>query len=418
MSLALDARVGWYLAWRQLRRSSKWTNALIVFVMLLTFLNLVVVTGVLVGLIEGINEQYRQLYTGDVIISSLSTKSYIEDAPAVLSFVQTLPQVKGLSARYIGSGTIEANYKTRTDPNDKPNETGVQIFGIDPVAENNLTGISRSVIEGQYLDPKDYDKVLIGDLLLEQYAFGQQPGLTPLKKVQVGTTVRITVNGATREVVVKGILKSKIAPLATGIYMTASQARELFGRDDFNVSQIAIRLKDGSSPDTFRDLVKGSGIGEKAEVQTFLDSIPNGVADIKSTFAMLGNMISSVGLVVASITIFIVIFINALTRRKYIGILKGIGVSGTAIEISYMFQSLFYALAGSAIGLVVLYGLLVPMIAAHPIDFPFSDGILDAPMFDTGVRVALLVVATVIAGYIPARMIVRKNTLDSILGRN
>jgi ABC-type antimicrobial peptide transport system permease subunit len=34
------------------------------------------------------------------------------------------------------------------------------------------------------------------------------------------------------------------------------------------------------------------------------------------------------------------------------------------------------------------------------------------------VRVALLVLTTVIAGYFPSRMIVRRNTLDSILGRN
>ena len=129
-------------------------------------------------------------------------------------------------------------------------------------------------------------------------------------------------------------------------------------------------------------------------------------------------MISSIGLVVASITIFIVIFINAITRRKFIGILKGIGISGKTIETSYIFQSFFYAVCGSAIGLVVLYGFLQPFIAAHPIDFPFSDGILVAPFSGTLTRVLILVFTTIIAGYIPARMIVRKNTLDSILGRN
>jgi putative ABC transport system permease protein len=133
---------------------------------------------------------------------------------------------------------------------------------------------------------------------------------------------------------------------------------------------------------------------------------------------MLGNMISSIGLVVASITIFIVIFINALTRRKFIGILKGIGISGAAIEISYVFQSFFYAVLGSIIGFVLLYGFLVPYLYAHPIDFPFSDGILYAPLPGTLVRIALLIITTLIAGYIPARMIVKKNTLDSILGRN
>jgi len=140
--------------------------------------------------------------------------------------------------------------------------------------------------------------------------------------------------------------------------------------------------------------------------------------DIKATFALLGNLISSIGLVVASITIFIVIFINAITRRKFIGILKGIGVSGRTIETSYVFQSFFYAACGSAIGVAILYGFLEPFFLAHPIDFPFSDGILVAPLSGTVIKIFILMATTIIAGYIPARMIIRRNTLDSILGRN
>ena len=115
---------------------------------------------------------------------------------------------------------------------------------------------------------------------------------------------------------------------------------------------------------------------------------------------------------------FIVIFINAITRRKFIGIAKGIGISGRAIEISYVMQSFFYAVCGSIIGLIMVYGFLVPYFANNPINFPFSDGILVASFVGTSIRVGLLILATIIAGYVPARLIVRKNTLDSILGRN
>jgi putative ABC transport system permease protein len=268
------------------------------------------------------------------------------------------------------------------------------------------------------LSDTDYDQVLVGKYLLAKYAFGEQPGLTPLKNVEPGSKVRLTINGAVREVTVKGVIGSKIDLLAASVFLPATELRTIMGRTDQNVAQIAIHLAPGINPDDFKQLLLNSGIGEKAKVQTFEDSIPNGVADIKKTFAMLGNGFSSIGLVVAAITIFIVIFINAITRRKFIGILKGIGISGSAIEISYIFQSLFYAIIGSAIGLVVLYGLLVPAVAAHPIDFPFSDGILVAPVPETLVRIALLVFTTIIAGYLPSRMIVRRNTLDSILGRN
>ena len=414
----LNIRVGFYLAVRQLRRASRWTTGLIVFVMLLTFLNLVVVTGILVGLIEGINESYRTQYTGDVIVSALPTKNYIEDTPSVISFLKSLPQVSMLTERYQTGGTIEANYLTRTDSTEKPNATGAQVIGIDPVAENAFTGLANHIIEGEYLAENDYDQILVGNFLLAKYAFGEQPGLTPLTDVGPGSKVRLTVNGATREVIMKGVIKSKISELGMSIFVPATELRTLMGRSDQNVAQIAIRLVPGSDPIAFKKLLLASGIGEKAKVQTFEDSIPNGVADIKKTFAMLGNGFSSIGLVVAAITIFIVIFINAITRRKFIGILKGIGISGEAIEISYIFQSLFYAVIGSAIGLIVLYGLLIPAVAAHPIDFPFSDGILVAPIVDTAVRILLLVITTVVAGYLPSRMIVRRNTLDSILGRN
>ena len=50
-------RVGWFLALRQLRRSNKGTPVLIIFIMVLTFLNLVVVSGALLGLINGYFQQ-------------------------------------------------------------------------------------------------------------------------------------------------------------------------------------------------------------------------------------------------------------------------------------------------------------------------------------------------------------------------
>jgi ABC-type anion transport system duplicated permease subunit len=40
-----------------------------------------------------------------------------------------------------------------------------------------------------------------------------------------------------------------------------------------------------------------------------------------------------------------------------------------------------------------------------------------APALGTTIRLTLLILVTAIAGYVPAKIIVRKNTLDSILGR-
>ena len=118
--LALNAKIGFFLAWRQIRHSSFWTTGLIVFVMVLTFLNLVVVSGILVGLIEGSIAAWHKQYTGDIIVSTLLNKEYIENSPNIVTLIKTLPEVEQISARFNKGVTLEANYQTRKE-NEKPN---------------------------------------------------------------------------------------------------------------------------------------------------------------------------------------------------------------------------------------------------------------------------------------------------------
>ena len=193
----------------------------------------------------------------------------------------------------------------------------------------------------------------------------------------------------------------------------------LSDRPGLNGNEISISIIPGAtltSTELKSNLIK-AGFENQGKIQTALEAIPDFLNQIKIAFSLLGNVIGLIGIAVASITIFIVIFINAVTRRKYIGIMKGIGISERAIEISYIFQSIFYATLGGLLGLLLVYGGLVPLFLAHPLDFPFSDGILVAPVPDTTFKFFLLLLVTLIAGYIPARRIVKKNTLDSILGR-
>ncbi len=409
-------RLGFFLAWRQVRRANKWTTGLIIFVMTLTFLNLVVVSGILVGLIQGAVEANKEFYTSDILISRLDKKDYIEQTPMMMNVIRSMPEVEAVSARYLGSGRVEANYKTAAKE-EEIDSAGGSFVGINPVAEDDLTGISQFVIDGEYLEPTDYDQILIGAYMLKEYFPVESSAIQTLANVHVGDKVRIKIGEIEREMTVKGIVKSKVDEIAYRAYFVDTQFRSLIGRDDYNVGEISVKLKAGADPVLVKEALLRSGLGKYARVQTFEDAQPKFLQDIKDTFALLGNLISSVGLVVASITIFIVIFINAITRRKFIGILKGIGVSGKTIEVSYVFQSFFYAVSGSLIGLVILYGFLEPFISANPIDFPFSDGILVAPFNSTFIKALILIVTTIIAGYVPARMIVRKNTLDSILGR-
>jgi len=409
--------VGIFLAIRQIRRANIWTNILIVFVMTLTFLNLVVVGGILVGLIEASVKSNRTHYSSDLFLTNRLEKTYIEGSTKIIKFVEGLPEVSAVTARYVESGRLEAGYKERTRQGDILDNASGLITGIDPEKENEVTELARKVVEGEYLESGDEDQILIGGNLLFKYSPIDSPGLRNLKTADLGSRVRLVVNGNTKEVTIKGIIKSKVGELDQRIFITDRVLRGMIGRTDYNVDEIAVKLKDPAYVGQVKQILIDEGFDTQAKIRTWNEAQPKFLVDIKDAFGLLGDIIGSVGLVVASITIFIVIFVNAITRRKYIGILKGVGVDSFAIEVAYIIQSLFYAVAGTVIGVIVLYGILVPFVDAHPINFPFSDGILVATVSGTLWRAFALLVATIIAGYIPAKIVSRQNTLDAILGR-
>jgi putative ABC transport system permease protein len=410
-------RVGTFLGIRQLRRANIWTTLLIVFIMMLTFLNMVVVSGILVGLIDGGNIANRKQYTGNVILTKLSGDPYIENTQNILATIPTIPGVTKWNERYSTGAQFEANYLTRRDFNTERDTIGTSLVGIDVIKENDLTNLSNYVVEGEYLDPNESGYVMIGSNMLRRFSSAFGDGFGSLDGTYPGDRVKITVNGKTKEFIVKGIVKSKVGEVSFRAYLTRNDFLQFVERPSLNADEIAIISNGLVSDDSIKQALVGYGFDRFAKIQTANESIPDFLIQMKTAFALLGGVIGFIGIVVASITIFIVIFINAVTRRKYIGILKGIGVTSGAIEFAYILQSFFYGIIGSVIGMILIYTVFVPLLNAHPLDFPFSDGILSAPIDGTIIRFVLLMIVTLIAGYLPARMIVKKNTLDSILGR-
>lgn len=434
-------RVGFFLAVSQLKRASKATTTLVIFVMLLTFLNLVVTSGILVGLIEGSSVAYRDKYIGDVYISPLDKKTEVLNSHQIEETLKTLPEVFSFSSRISASGAVESNASKRLS-DDLKESANARLIGIDADAERATTKLNENIIEGSYLDKEDGGQyVLIASGLLNKYSRVSDVAKF-LGDVKPGDTVRITFSAKkaapaatnstpadasiknvettsiTRDYFVKGIVKLKVGDLSQAVFMDKGELQKMIGKSDVNVEGIAVRGTRGTEPQEIKDTLLKNNFDSYAKVQTFTEGEPEFVKQMKDLFGVLGTFFGSIGIIVAAITIFIIIFINAITRRKYIGILKGIGIDEGAIEIAYVLQSIFYALIGSALGFAVTFLVLKPFFVAHPIDFPFSDGILVATVGGTAYKMLILIVVTLLAGYIPARMIVKQNTLDAILGRN
>ncbi len=410
-------KIGLLLGIRQIQRASIWTTFLIIFVMMFTFLNLIAVSGILVGLIVGSERAVRESSYGDLIISPRNEEKHILETPTILRELSAYPEIRGYSVRYQGAGELEANYKERRDLSAERDVASVKVTGIDPEQESTMTNLKNLVVEGEYLDPTEEGRILIGVYYIKEYAEQYGDIFETIEEVHPGDTVRLTTGDISKEFIVKGIVRSKVDEVNLNTYIPEREFRRVFGRLDQNADQIVMKLNDPNSNVGIKASLLASGFGTYAKIQTFEESVPKFLADIKNTFNLLGTFIGSIGIIVASITIFIIIFINALSRRRHIGILKGIGISAYVIEIAYVLQAAFYALMGSLIGALLTYGVLIPYFDANPIQFPFSDGILVAEPLATFYKFIVLFFITLIAGYLPAKLITRQNTLNAILGR-
>lgn len=413
-----QVRVAWFLARRLILRSSRATTILVIGVMTLTFINLVGVSGLLVGIIDGSFKAYRAQSSGDVIIIPNDGERDVSQTPRIVETLRAMPGVTGVSARYTGGATIEGDYYKRiNDPSVQPDTASGFLRGVDPSDEEAVTNLSSLIIEGSMLEEGEEGWIVIGSDLLKRLASFESPGFTAMSGGEVGDRVLLTVGETTVEMRVKGVVKSKVGDIRASVFVTANEARRLNGANGFDAQEIAVRI----APDADRTLVvanlKSLGFASYGKILLSEESIGSFLDQIRMTFSLLGIVLGFISLVVASITVFIVIFITAFTRRKYIGILKGIGIDEKAIELSYVFLAAVYAIIGIAIGWALVYGFLQPLVAAYPIDFPFSDGILSAPIDETLARTVIIFLATLLAGYLPARSIVRKKALDAILGR-
>lgn len=409
--------IGLLLGIRQIQRANIWTTILIIFVMTITFLNLIAISGILVGLIAGSERAVKEKSLGDIILTAKDNEVHILETNRIEKELSAVPEIASFTTRIKSGATIEANYKTRRDLSVEPNSTGARLIGIDPVAENIVTNLFENVVEGEFLDPDQEGHVLIGALNIDRYTSGFADLTGSLQKVYPGDSVLITIGTTKKEFTVKGIINAKAGEISSSIFLPERELRRLTGAVDRNVDEIAVRLHPGVDPVAVKRYLTSIDLDDYAMIRTFEEALPKFLTDIKNTFNILGVFIGAIGITVASITIFIIIFINALSRQRQIGILKGIGIERRVIEVAYVFQAAFYALSGSIIGVAITYGFLIGYFERNPIDFPFSDGILVAEPIGTLIRFIMLFAITLVAGFLPAWMIARQNTLNSILGR-
>jgi putative ABC transport system permease protein len=235
--------------------------------------------------------------------------------------------------------------------------------------------------------------------------------------VQVGDEVRLTYpNGVQREYTVKGIFQAKEMTQADRLaFVTIQEMASVLGRQAYSdrASQILVRTGQGVTEEQIIQEIGSLGIG--AEVRSWSE-YGGAVGGIVSSFDVIASLIGTIGLVVAGIVMFIVIYINVINKRRQIGILRAIGIKRDVIIGSYLTQAIFYAILGIVFGgLMFGYG-IQPYFELHPLDLPIGQVSLAVTTLTISSAVLGLLTAAVLAGFIPAISITRQRIIQAIWG--
>lgn len=412
-----DLKVALFLAFKSITKGNRWVPILLVLVMSFSFVNVIFASSILAGVMSTMDEQLVDTVLANVIISPEEDEYYIDHVSSLEHRIRQIPGVAGVSSHLDDRAFIEYEWKEKERPTDKGKSGTWRVIGIDPQQEADVTTIHSHMIEGSYLDGDDRDEIVLGVEIAGSNS-AQSASFLTLGGAKVGDKVRLTYsNGIQREYTVKGIFRAREMEQADSTaFVTRSEMASVLGRQVFfdRASQILVKAKEGVNENSLiRQL---SAIGLKGEVRSWRE-YSGAMHSVIFTFRIIASLIGSIGLAVAAIVMFIVIYIAVVNKKREIGILRAIGIQRGVIIGSYLTQAVLYAVFGVVFGWLAVRFLLQPYFVRYPLDLPIGLVSLNVQPLTVGSSTLGLIGSAILAGFIPAWFIMKQSIIKTIWGQ-
>jgi putative ABC transport system permease protein len=411
-----NLKLALFLAFKSVIKGNRWALILIILVMSLSFANLILTPSILSGVTNTLDKQQVDTLFANIVIDPEPDNYYLGDVERTEQKVEQITGVVGISSHLTAEAFFEYQWRDKVSPEDRGKSGTWSVIGIDPEREAKVTTISEKIIQGSYLDPDERDGIVLG-IEIAGGEKAQTADFLTLQGVNVGDKVRLTyTNGIQREYRVKGIFQAQEMTQADRLaFITRPEMVSVLGRIAFadRASQILVKIAEPGDESRFIEQIETLGI--EGEVRSWRE-YGGAIGGIVSSFDVIASLIGGIGLVVAGIVMFIVIYINVISKRRQIGILRAIGIKRDVIVGSYLVQALFYAIIGIVIGgLLFGYG-IQPYFELHPLNLPLGQVSLAIKAMTVNNAVLGMLAAAVMAGLIPVLSITRQGIIKSIWG--
>ena len=389
---------------------------LLVLVMSFSFVNLIFTSSIITGVMHTMDEQLVNAVFSNVIISPQENEYYIDHVSQMEEKIAQVPGVAGVSPHLNNNAFFEYRWKEKDSQMDRGKSGAWEVIGIDPEKEAGVTTVHDQIIEGNYLDANDRDKIVLGVEIAGGKDAQNEQFLT-LGGVGIGDKVRLTYpNGIQREYTVKGIFRTREMARADNLaFVSLNEMASVMGRDIFHDRATQVLVKTAPGVDEGKLIEEFKAVGVGGEIRSWYE-YGGAMRNTISTFEIIGSLINGVGLMVAAIVMFIVIYINVISKKRQIGIMRAIGIAQSTIIASYLFQALFYAAFGVLFGWLVVRFLLLPYFVSYPLDLPIGLVSLTVQPLTMGTSTIGLILAALLAGLIPAWAMMKQSIIKTIWG--
>ena len=328
------------IAWRNVWRNKLRSSLVILSIVLGIWAGLF-----LMAMTLGLNEQ-RMSGAVDTYLSHLQVhnpafkedqkiKFTIEDREEVLAAIKNNTYVKAYSERIVASGMVNNSNGSR----------GIQILGINPKQEQELTTISKNLKDGVYFTKLKKNPALVSERTAKKL------------KLKINSKIVVSLQDYEGNLTsalfrVEGVFKTNSSMFDEGtIFVRISDLDQIIGMQG-KLHEIAILGKSIDNVEAIKTSL--SSTISKSKVETWAEISP----ELGYAQEMMSSMIYIfMGIVLLALAFSIIntMLMAVLERKKELGMLMAVGMNKKRLFVMISIETLFIAIIATPIGMLLSF---------------------------------------------------------------
>ncbi len=277
----------------------------------------------------------------------LEPKFILQEGIGLLKFIHQMPQVKLAAQRSITNGMLATT----------TGSAGVQVNGVIPALEYEVSQLKKKIIEGRLFDPARKNEAMVGKKLAKKMKL--KPG-AKLVLTFTDTSGNI-ISGAFR---VAGIYQSDNAPLdERNVYINITDLNAMLNTGTAFHEIVVLLKKDEDISTVQHQLMQKFPF---YEVESWREISPETDLMVK-TVDLYSYIILVIIMFALAFGIVNTMLMAILERTREIGMMLALGTNRLKIFLLVLLETIFLTLAGTPIGMLVAW-LLTSYYHQHGLD--------------------------------------------------